>query len=193
MQRRSNINQLWSYLVWGWVASEIFLGFATRTRRGDGVVKDRGSMLLLWVTITLAMTAGGFIRAALGANIYAHMPGITEAAIVVLITGLVIRWTAILSLGKAFSVNVAIRTTQKVYQGGLYRWMRHPSYTGMMLAFLAIAVQYQNWICSLVTLLPITAALLYRIHVEEIALNEAFGAEYASYSQRTKRLIPGIY
>jgi protein-S-isoprenylcysteine O-methyltransferase Ste14 len=42
-------------------------------------------------------------------------------------------------------------------------------------------------------MLPTTAALLYRIHVEEIALNDAFGAEYAAYSQQTKRLIPGIY
>ena len=40
---------------------------------------------------------------------------------------------------------------------------------------------------------PTTAAVLYRIHVEEAALNEAFGAQYASYSKQTKRLIPGVY
>ncbi|MGA9069790.1 MAG: isoprenylcysteine carboxylmethyltransferase family protein [Terracidiphilus sp.] len=184
---------MWNFLVWGWVASEIYLGVATRTRRSEGALKDRGSMATLWVTITLAMTAAGFIRGTQGANFFADVPGITEAAFVVLIAGLVIRWTAILSLGKAFSVNVAIRSTQKVFRGGLYRWLRHPSYTGMMLAFLAVAIQYQNWICLLVTLLPITAALLYRIQVEEIALNEAFGAEYAEYSRKTKRLIPWIY
>jgi protein-S-isoprenylcysteine O-methyltransferase Ste14 len=38
-----------------------------------------------------------------------------------------------------------------------------------------------------------TAALLYRISVEERALTEAFGLEYLQYSQETKRLIPGIY
>jgi protein-S-isoprenylcysteine O-methyltransferase Ste14 len=187
------INHLWNFLVWGWVASEIFIGIATRTRRGDGVVKDRGSLAVLWVTITLAMTAGGIIGGVQGANLFATVPGLTEAATVVLIAGLAIRWTAILSLGKAFSSNVAIRSTQKVYEGGLYRWMRHPSYTGMVLAFLAVAVQYRNWISFLVVMLPTTVALLYRIHVEEIALNEAFGAEYAKYSRQTKRLIPGIY
>jgi protein-S-isoprenylcysteine O-methyltransferase Ste14 len=187
------VSYLWNFLVWGWVASEVLIGIATRTRRGDGVVKDRGSLAILWVTITLAMTAGGIIRGVLGANLFAGAYWLTEAAMAILIAGLAIRWTAILSLGKAFSSNVAIRSTQKVYRGGLYRWMRHPSYTGMMLAFLAIAVQYRNWISFLVVMLPTMAALLYRIHVEEIALNEAFGAEYAEYSRHTKRLIPDIF
>jgi protein-S-isoprenylcysteine O-methyltransferase Ste14 len=44
-----------------------------------------------------------------------------------------------------------------------------------------------------VVTLPTTAALLYRIHVEEAALNQAFGAQYQAYSATTKRLIPGIY
>jgi hypothetical protein len=83
------------------------------------VVKDRGSLAVLWVTITLAMTAGGIIGGVQGANLFATVPGLTEAATVVLIAGLAIRWTAILSLGKAFSSNVAIRSTQKVYEGGL--------------------------------------------------------------------------
>jgi protein-S-isoprenylcysteine O-methyltransferase Ste14 len=43
-----------------------------------------------------------------------------------------------------------------------------------------------------VVILP-TAALLYRIHVEEMALTEAFGPQYLEYSRTTKRLFPGIY
>jgi protein-S-isoprenylcysteine O-methyltransferase Ste14 len=39
---------------------------------------------------------------------------------------------------------------------------------------------------------PPLAALLYRIHVEEAALRNAFD-EYDDYSRTTKRLIPGIY
>jgi protein-S-isoprenylcysteine O-methyltransferase Ste14 len=45
----------------------------------------------------------------------------------------------------------------------------------------------------LTILAPTAIALLYRIRVEEAALIEAFGAEYAAYSRKTKRLIPGIY
>jgi len=38
-----------------------------------------------------------------------------------------------------------------------------------------------------------TAMLLYRIHIEEIALRDHFGHEYVDYSRKTRRLIPGIY
>ncbi len=71
--------------------------------------------------------------------------------------------------------------------------MRHPSYTGILLIFVAMGLATRNWLgLGIIVLLP-TAALLYRIHVEEAALTGAFGKEYAEYSQRTKRLIPGIY
>jgi protein-S-isoprenylcysteine O-methyltransferase Ste14 len=119
--------------------------------------------------------------------------GLRVTAVVVLIAALVLRWVAVLSLGKAFSANVAIRETQRVRTVGLYRWMRHPSYTGLMLCFVAVGLHTRNWVAFLiVTALP-AGALLYRIHVEEIALREHFGQEYIDYSVRTKRLIPGIY
>jgi protein-S-isoprenylcysteine O-methyltransferase Ste14 len=37
------------------------------------------------------------------------------------------------------------------------------------------------------------AALLYRIHVEEFALEDAFGEQYAEYRKTTKRLIPWVW
>lgn len=51
----------------------------------------------------------------------------------------------------------------------------------------------RNWIALAKLLLPTTTALLYRTHVEEAALLDAFGNEYAQYCRITKRLIPGVY
>jgi protein-S-isoprenylcysteine O-methyltransferase Ste14 len=110
-----------------------------------------------------------------------------------MIVGLAVRWTAILTLGKAFSSNVAIQESQTIQRSGLYSIVRHPSYLGMLIIFFAIGVHARNWLAFAVVMVPTTVALLYRIHVEEIALREAFGAEYADYSKSTKRLIPGIY
>jgi protein-S-isoprenylcysteine O-methyltransferase Ste14 len=75
----------------------------------------------------------------------------------------------------------------------LFAVVRHPSYTGMLIIFAAIGVRTENWIALAIILAPSFATLLYRIHVEETALTEAFGAEYAEYSRETKRLVPGIY
>jgi len=114
------------------------------------------------------------------------------ASVMVLAAGLAIRWTAIITLGKSFSANVAIHESQKVHRTGLYRVVRHPSYLGLLLVFLAIGLHSRNWMAFAVALLPTTAALLYRIHVEEAALNQALSDAYAEYSRVTKRLIPGV-
>jgi protein-S-isoprenylcysteine O-methyltransferase Ste14 len=184
---------LWRVLFYTWTASEIFIAIATRTRRGSGKVLDRGSMAILWVAIVASITGGEWVAAVSPENIFGGARWLKIAAIAVLTAGLAIRWTAILSLGKAFSANVAIRDTQTVYQSGLYRLVRHPSYTGLWLALFAVALHERNWLAAAIVLAPTTAALFYRIHVEEAALNAAFGPQYAAYSKTTKRLIPGIY
>jgi protein-S-isoprenylcysteine O-methyltransferase Ste14 len=188
-----SISLLWQILLYGWTASEIYIAIATRTRRGGGKRLDRGSMAILWVTIVVSITAAEWIARQATSNMFGGAHWLKIAAIVVLIAGMAIRWTAILSLGKAFSANVAIRENQTVYQSGLYRFVRHPSYSGLWLVFLAIALHERNWLVAAVVIVPTTAALLYRIHVEEAALQQAFGADYTSYCNKTKRLIPGIY
>lgn len=183
----------WQILYWGWVASEIYIAFATRTKRGGGQLRDRGSQVILWVVIILALTGCGFAGGLLPADLPGSAHAINVAALLLLVLGLVIRWTAILTLGRAFSANVAIREQQKIRKTGLYRFLRHPSYLGMLLIFLAAGLHSRNWIGLAAAFLPTTAAVLYRIHVEEIALHEAFGDEYVAYSKTTKRLLPGVY
>ena len=187
------ISLAWQIIYWGWVASEIFIAFATRTRRTTGNVKDRGSMLILWIVIFTSITACEWIAATARPNLFGGGHWLKSAGLALLIAGLAVRWTAILSLGKAFSANVAIQDSQTVKRSGLYRFVRHPSYSGLLLIFLAIGVHSRNWIGLLLLLASTTAALLYRIHVEEAALREAFGDEYVRYARATKRLIPGTY
>ncbi len=71
--------------------------------------------------------------------------------------------------------------------------MRHPSYLGLLMVFLAIGIHSRNWVGFVVAIVPPTAALIYRIQVEEKTLKEAFGEEYVEYSKVTKRLVPGVY
>jgi protein-S-isoprenylcysteine O-methyltransferase Ste14 len=61
------------------------------------------------------------------------------------------------------------------------------------MVFAAIGIHSRNWISLVVAVVPTTEALIYRIQVEEQALLEAFGEEYAQYSRVTKRLVPGVY
>jgi protein-S-isoprenylcysteine O-methyltransferase Ste14 len=187
------VAQLFTILYWTWVGSEALLQIVTRTSRSTGQIKDRGSLLLL-----LAVIFGSiWIALDYGATHSHNLPGNPQAyratALGLLIAGLLLRWTAIFTLGVSFSTNVAIHANQTLRKTGLYRWVRHPSYSGMLVIFAAIGLSQRNWVSLAVMLIFPTAALLYRIHVEELALGEAFGDDYARYRQSTFRLIPGIY
>ena len=184
---------LWSWLYWAWVASEVLIAIVTRTRRGGGEVKDRGTQLLLWFAIIASITVATWISHVVPTPIFGRAHWLRLTGLLILALGLAIRWAAILNLGSAFSANVAIRDAQRVRTTGLYRYVRHPSYLGLVLIFLAVGVYSRNWISlAIVVVLP-TLALLYRIHVEETALREAFGEEYVAYSRSTRRLVPGVY
>jgi protein-S-isoprenylcysteine O-methyltransferase Ste14 len=176
-----------------WTATEIYIAIATRTRRSGGQVRDRGSMLILWVTIVGSITAAEFVRRMTSFPIFPGFHELRLVAVLLMVAGLALRWTAFFSLGKAFSANVAIRDTQTLNRSGLYAVVRHPSYAGLLIIFLAIALAEKNWLSAAIVFIFPTVALLYRIHVEEIALREAFGDQYVDYSRTTKRLIPGIY
>ncbi len=187
------LSLLWQILIWGWFVSEVLIGIATRTRHSTGTVRDRGTLALLWIVIVLSITACEWIGARSTPNMFGGRHWLKTLSDALMIIGLAVRWTAILTLGKSFSSNVAILESQTLERSGLYRIVRHPSYLGMLVIFLAIGVHSRNWFAFAVVMLPTTAILLYRIHVEETALRDAFGAEYTDYSNSTKRLIPGIY
>jgi protein-S-isoprenylcysteine O-methyltransferase len=107
--------------------------------------------------------------------------------------GLALRWYAILHLGRLFTTNVAIAADHHLVDTGPYRFVRHPSYTGSLLAVLGFSVSIGNWASLLIVFVPCCAVMLWRIHVEEAALSEGLGEPYRQYTQRTKRLIPAIY
>ena len=188
-----SVAKLFVILYWAWVASEVLLQVAARTNRSSGEVKDRGSLLLLLPVIFGSIWLSTWYRDTHGQTMLAEADWLRMAAFVLLVAGLAIRWTAIITLGRSFSTNVAIHATQTVHKSGLFRWVRHPSYTGMLLIFAAIGISQRNWVSLAIMLVFPTAALIYRIHVEEMALTDAFGEEYVEYSRATKRLIPGIY
>jgi protein-S-isoprenylcysteine O-methyltransferase len=107
--------------------------------------------------------------------------------------GLAIRWWAIVTLGRFFTVDVTIEKDHELVKRGPFKYVRHPSYTGVLLAFVGWALTLRNWAAILVVLVPIFIAFVRRMSVEEEALRGALGENYAAYMRRTKRLIPGVY
>jgi protein-S-isoprenylcysteine O-methyltransferase len=190
---RMSMGIFWEGLLYAWVAFEAVIALATRTRRSQGAVRDRGTQLLIWAVIVLSFFASGWVHAAYPLNMPFNHSGLRLAAVVLFIAGLLVRIVAIVTLGRSFSANVAILSTQTIQRSGLYRVVRHPSYLGMEMIFIAVGLYSHDWGSFAVIFLAPTLALLYRIHVEEAALLGAFGQDYSDYMRSTKRLIPGLY
>jgi len=185
--------KLFYVLAIAWPVSEVVLGLLSRAKRASATVRDRGSLVLLWSSIAVGISAANFIRSRGAGSIGAPPALFLSFALAFLLSGLALRWTAILTLGRFFTVNVAVHPDQRIVRTGVYRYVRHPAYSGLLLAFLGVGVAFNNWLSLLVIFIPVMAALLYRIRVEESVLVEMLGREYTDYRQATKRLVPGIY
>jgi protein-S-isoprenylcysteine O-methyltransferase Ste14 len=188
-----NLESIFRVLEAIWVIGEVLIAVLTRTGRQQGKVQDRGTQIILWIAIVTSINAGEWMHAYLPTDMPGSHSWLPPLALCTMIFGLGVRAAAVVSLGRAFSANVALRDEQKLRTAGLYSVVRHPSYLGLEIVFLALALHSRTWACFAVVLVPPTLAVLYRIHVEESALRRAFGAEYDEYSRCTKRLIPGIY
>jgi len=175
-----------------WALSECGVLLATYSRR-EARRHDRNS-LFIGVGGTLLAIAAALICwwKGIGRFAFEH-PALPVAGIVLVVAGIGLRWSAILTLRRFFTIHVAIQEGHELITAGVYRFMRHPGYSGSLLSLLGIGIALQNWPCLLVLVGIPLAVLLFRIRVEEAALTAAFGATYRDYCRRTARLIPGVF
>lgn len=175
-----------------WLAVEVGLlvrDLAHRRRAGH----DRGTRLLVAVTLVGAIWLGLLLRTLTPAFNTRVPGGFVAAGVVVMAAGLVVRLWAVVTLGRSFSTFLDVRPGQSIVQHGPYRWVRHPSYTGLWLIVLGFGVGAAHWLCLIVCATLPLAGLLPRMAVEEKELTRVLGDEYAAYQRRTYRLVPGIW
>lgn len=174
-----------------WVAFELWL-VVFRRSDASATRKDVGTLGRLNLVIYASVTAAAVISS----FPFGHLelpPAVRWGGIVLLVAGLALRVWAVRCLSRFFTVDVAIHRDHRLIRSGPYRWVRHPSYSGLLLSFVGLAIGMSNAVSALVLLLPIAAVFVRRIRVEERALIEAFPQEYPEYCARTSRVIPGIY
>jgi protein-S-isoprenylcysteine O-methyltransferase Ste14 len=178
-----------------WIISEVVLARVKHSKTKDSSGLDKSSLRFLWITIIIFVFIGVFLGVwRIGWRIgYIPVKFISLTGLVLIVLGLIIRWTAILTLKKYFTVDVSIQSNHKIIDKGIYKFIRHPAYAGSLLSFLGLGLAFSNWLSTLVIFIPILIAFIYRIRVEEKALVQAFGGEYINYSKVTKRLIPKLY
>lgn len=165
----------------------------TRRSRGRGNSQDAGSRWVLWIGITAAVLLALELRAVFPEAAFPHSRAVANIGFGIFALGVIIRWWAIIHLGRFFTIDVSIASDHRVIDSGPYRYVRHPSYTGALLAFVGFGLTLGNWASFFALVTTVVLVFLHRIRVEERALAAALPAEYPGYMQRTSRLVPGLY
>ena len=110
----------------------------------------------------------------------------------IFIVGLVITVNAQMTLKRNYSGTLRIREGHQLITHGIYKFVRHPVYTGTLLRTFAIPIYVTSLLGFLFALRGIPL-FLYRIGVEEKMLIEEFGDEYLEYTKDTWKLFPYVY
>lgn len=172
--------------------TEVLLMITRRAKSGTASVKDKGSLRMMWriilVSLCVALLAQRFFPVAI-----CMTSDCEYVALGLLCLGMAIRWGSIIYLGRYFTVNVAITAEHRLVVTGPYRYVRHPSYTGLLITFLGLAFHTNNWIGFFALTIPVFFAISHRIGVEESVMRDEFTSAYEDYCRRTKKLIPLLY
>jgi protein-S-isoprenylcysteine O-methyltransferase Ste14 len=168
-----------------WIAVRTAGSRAPRRDRGSKTVIALGIFVGVFVAVELASRwSGGTMR----------WPWLFYVAGAVLVAaGISIRIWAVLTLGRWFTTVVRVADDQQVVSDGPYRWVRHPSYLGLLLTLAGLGLMLTDWVSLLVAVLLPLSTLVWRIRVEERALREGLGPRYDQYAAGRKRLVPGVW
>ncbi len=128
-----------------------------------------------------------------GRNLWTTDEAVTPYIGLALFTlGGVLRIAPVFVLGSRFTGLVAIQEGHHLETGGLYRFIRHPSYAGLLLSIAGYVLVFRCWL-GLLLVAAMLAVLVARMDAEEALLEGEFGEEYTSYKRRTWRLVPWVY
>jgi protein-S-isoprenylcysteine O-methyltransferase len=174
-----------------WAVSQFWIG---RRRSGDArKTQDRGTLDLLILVIFASLVASVWLAMRDDGQLASRDPRLVITGMVVMIAGLLLRWWSVHTLAHFFTVDIAIQPGQTLVRRGPYRLLRHPSYTGALLTVVGFGIGTGAWLPALVAVVPIVAAFLWRIRVEERMLANAFPDAWPAYARETRRLIPFLW
>jgi protein-S-isoprenylcysteine O-methyltransferase Ste14 len=171
----------------GWALLELGVRVRERLQGRGGAARDRATRLLIAAALGVAIAVAVVTASPRTGGWY------RVAGLLAMWLGLAIRIWAIATLGRAFRTTVEVDSGQDVISSGPYRWVRHPSYSGLLLIVTGCGLASGSWVALIVSAVLPLVALLRRIRVEEAELVGVLGDRYRAYQRGTKRLIPGVW
>jgi protein-S-isoprenylcysteine O-methyltransferase Ste14 len=182
------IPAIWDAWALYWVAAAFT---AKPVRRKESVASRLSHYIPLLLAIVL-LVSPRFAGTVLSAHFLPRSRILFWIGTAVCIAGLLFSVAARRHLGGNWSGTVTLKQDHTLTRSGPYRFVRHPIYTGLLLAIFGSGVIALGEWRGLLALALVTAAFLRKIQIEERFLQEQFGDAYARYRQEVPALIPGV-
>jgi protein-S-isoprenylcysteine O-methyltransferase Ste14 len=115
------------------------------------------------------------------------------AGVACFVVGLWLFYRSHADLGTNWSITLQVREHHRLVVDGVYRRIRHPMYAALFLYSVGQALVLPNWVAGPSYLVTFGILFALRVQAEENLMLEEFGAEYAAYTAKTQRLIPGVW
>jgi protein-S-isoprenylcysteine O-methyltransferase len=179
---------LWAVVILGVLANALQPSY--RLRDTVRAPEDGGTFRQILLTV-YGTQAAALVELVLRRPPRLPFDALAWGALLAMAGGLALRTWAIATLGGWFTLRVDVKPAQRVVDQGPYRLMRHPSYTGALLAFAASALLLHAWVAAVLGTAALYAAFRRRIAHEERLLTAALPG-YEAYMRRTGALVPRL-
>ena len=182
---RSLFPFLWlSWAAYWWLAARRVKATERREPMGSGLLH----VLPLLFAVGL-LWAQSVPVAFLNGRLFAWAPWAFWVAAIITASGLLFTVWARVHLGRNWSGTVTIKQDHELIATGPYAFVRHPIYTGLLLAFIGSAMARGEW-RGVLAVLVAWAALWRKLRLEELWMVERFGQQYEAYRRRVPALVP---
>jgi protein-S-isoprenylcysteine O-methyltransferase Ste14 len=185
---RAVIASLWL----GWVA---YWAIAATAVKASARREPTASRLLHVVPLAIAMLllwAPALPIPALRLRFLPQASWLAWAGVALVAAGLLFTVWARVHLGRNWSGIVTIKQGHELVTRGPYAFVRHPIYSGLLLAFAGWAIATGEW-RGVLAVVIVGAAFWRKLRVEERWLHEQFGDTYDVYRHRVAALVPFVF
>jgi len=172
-----------------WLALIVYLIVAAM-----GVKRDTETHLLQSFGLMFAIIAAfllPYVPVFKAVNFAPVNPILSVVGVIVCIAGIIFFISARQHLGRNWSQTVSAKQDHELITSGLYRYVRHPMYTGGLTACIGSAIVCGGGFVFLLVLLG--AIFLWRVGAEDRLMEQQFPNDYPAYKKRTKALIPFVW
>ena len=109
-----------------------------------------------------------------------------------MVIGYAVAFVATITLRRSYSSTLVIKADHQLITGGIYRFVRHPIYLGVILVCFGIPTSVSS-VYGLLVMSAMIPIFINRIRIEEELLIAEFGETYLAYKKTTRKLVPFIY